>query len=112
MTSSDGATRGGTETPDRVVAADEAAVETRELDHATVRGLLSEYIEDELAPDRRRRVVLHLDGCRACRAFLHTLERTIDLARRLPGHRLPDWQKRQILDRLTTAVERSGAGRA
>jgi anti-sigma factor RsiW len=86
-------------------------VEGREPEHATVRALLSEYIEDTLAPESRERVAQHLDRCRACRVFLRTLERTIDLARELPEHRLSDGQRRAILDRLATAAERSGVGR-
>jgi anti-sigma factor RsiW len=111
VTCGDGATGAGTDTPGHLVAVDGAAVDKRELTHATVRALLSDYLEDALGPDQRERVARHLDGCRACRAFRHSLERTIDLARGLPEHRLPDSQKRQILDRVATAAERSGVGR-
>jgi predicted anti-sigma-YlaC factor YlaD len=76
-----------------------------------VRALRSEYVEDALAPESRERVAQHLDRCRACRVFFRTLGRTIDLTRELPQHRLPDGQKRAILDRLAAAAERSGVGR-
>ena len=111
MTCGDGASRGGTDTSGRLAAVEEPDVERREPEHAPVRALLSEYIEDTLAPESRERVAQHLDRCRACRVFLRTLERTIDLTRELPEHRMPDEQKRAILDLLASAAERSGVGR-
>ena len=111
MTCGDGAGRGESDTPGRLAAVEEPEVELGDPEHATVRALLSEYLDDALAPEWRERVGRHLDRCRPCRVFLRTLERTIDLAQGLPAHRLPDRQKRAILDRLTAAEERSGVGR-
>jgi anti-sigma factor RsiW len=92
----------------QVAVSDETAVETRELDHAEVRGLLSDYLEGTLEAPERECVRQHLDRCPPCRAFLRTLERTVDLTGRLPMHRLPDRVRREILDRLTTTADRSG----
>ena len=111
MTCGDGAARGGTDTPDRLASVEEHGAAKLEMEHVTVHALLSEYLEDALAPERRERVAHHLDHCRACRIFLRTLKRTIDLAGELPHDRLPDGQKRAILDLLATGFDRSGVGR-
>ena len=93
----------------QVAVSDETAVETRELDHAAVRGLLSDYIEEALSAPVRELVRQHLDRCPPCRALHRTLERTVELTGRLPPRRLPDRVKQQILDRLTTTAD-SGSG--
>jgi predicted anti-sigma-YlaC factor YlaD len=79
-------------------------------DHVAIREQLSDYVEGTLAGSARERVGEHLEGCPPCRAFLRTLERTIDLTRGLPRHALPERARRRILDRLaTTADSRGGA---
>lgn len=44
---------------------------------AETRELLSDYVEGELQPGTRRRVVRHLLMCRRCRAVLRSLRTTI-----------------------------------
>ncbi|HWJ43956.1 MAG TPA: zf-HC2 domain-containing protein [Gaiellaceae bacterium] len=44
---------------------------------AETRELLSDYVEGELQPRTRRRVVRHLLMCRRCRAVLRSLKTTI-----------------------------------
>ena len=44
---------------------------------AETRELLSDYVEGELQPRTRRRVVRHLLMCRRCRAVLRSLRTTI-----------------------------------
>lgn len=44
---------------------------------AETRELLSDYVDDELNPRARRRVVRHLLTCRRCRAVLRSLKATI-----------------------------------
>jgi anti-sigma factor RsiW len=44
---------------------------------AETRELLSDYVEGELQPRARRRVVRHLLMCRRCRAVLRSLRATI-----------------------------------
>jgi anti-sigma factor RsiW len=52
-------------------------------------GKLSEYIDDELAPDERRAVEAHVAGCVACLACLQTLRRTVALCRTGADHPVP-----------------------
>jgi anti-sigma factor RsiW len=44
---------------------------------AETRELLSDYVDDELKPRARRRIVGHLLMCRRCRAVLRLLKATI-----------------------------------
>ena len=44
---------------------------------AETRELLSDYVEGELKPRARRRIVGHLLMCRRCRAVLRSLKATI-----------------------------------
>ena len=50
---------------------------------------LSAYLDGELAARDQERVRLHLQQCEACRWDLQTLQRTVDLLRRLPQVRAP-----------------------
>jgi anti-sigma factor RsiW len=92
-------------------ATDAVVRDEPELDHLTVRARLSDYLEQALEGDLRERVRRHLERCPSCRAVLSTLERTVELAGGLPAQRLPDQQKRRILDRLLTAAEPGPASR-
>ncbi len=44
---------------------------------AETRDLLSDYVDGELEPRARRRIVRHLLTCRRCRAALRSLKATI-----------------------------------
>jgi anti-sigma factor RsiW len=44
---------------------------------------LSDFLEDELTPRERRRVVRHLARCERCRAMRESLSRTLDQLRSL-----------------------------
>jgi hypothetical protein len=46
-------------------------------------GQLSDYLDDELAPDERRRLESHLAGCEACTTTLDELTRVVARARAL-----------------------------
>jgi anti-sigma factor RsiW len=89
---------------------DEAPVETAGASHASIRDLLSEYIDGQLAPPLSDAVRQHVDRCAPCRAYLRTLESTVELARGLPTHGLPDHARRRILDRLATTADSSSGG--
>ena len=102
---------GATGARERVATVEgEVAIEQAERSHASVRGLLSEYLDDALEHDRRERVRRHLERCQSCRALLRTLEATVALAGQLPSSRLPDEAKRRILERVVTGVEHSAPG--
>ena len=51
----------------------------RRLRCASVVELVTDYLEDALAPSLRSRVDHHLDGCRHCRVYLAQLRATIRL---------------------------------
>lgn len=44
---------------------------------------LSEYIDKELDDDICTQIEGHIENCEPCIAFLHTLEKTVDLFQRL-----------------------------
>lgn len=58
---------------------------------AETRGLLSDYVDGELEPRARRRIVGHLLMCRRCRAVLRSLKATIAGLNRIgPADPAPD----------------------
>ena len=94
----------------QVVIDDETSEGTRDPSHASIRELLAEYLEGTLAAPRQDIVRQHVDRCPSCRAFLRTLESTVELVGQLPSHELPDRVRRRILDRLATTADRSVGG--
>ena len=50
---------------------------------------LSAFLDEALAPDERRRVAAHLEGCPDCRRELARLEQTVALLRRVEPTRAP-----------------------
>ena len=50
---------------------------------------LSAYLDDALAPEERREVAAHLEGCAECRRELARLEATVTLLRRVEPVRAP-----------------------
>jgi anti-sigma factor RsiW len=78
----------------------EAPADLIEVQHSDVREQLSEYFDGSLEARDAARVRYHLERCAACRAFAHTLDRTISETRQLPMHHLPDARKRALLARL------------
>ena len=50
-----------------------------EVDCGHVRGLSSDYIDNELDPKERDRVRAHLEWCGLCLAFINTLRATVSL---------------------------------
>ena len=71
-----------------------------EIDCGEVRRLSSDYIEQQLPPNKSNEVKVHLAGCGPCRAFVETLASTIDLITRLPRISAPAGFKRSILERI------------
>ena len=56
---------------------------------ADARESLSAYLDDALAPDERRQVAAHLEGCADCRRELARLEQTVALLHRVEPARAP-----------------------
>jgi len=68
--------------------------------------LLSDYLEDGLAPGERARVVAHLQTCPQCVAYLAQLQTTICALGRLRQDDIPG----PLLDRLLAAFHGWRAG--
>jgi anti-sigma factor RsiW len=60
--------------------------------------LVTEYLEDRLAPVDRERFEEHLEACDACRAYLEQFRRTISALGRLPVETLSPEAQRTLLD--------------
>jgi hypothetical protein len=59
------------------------------MEHEIAQGLLSEYLEGELAEDRYRSMEDHLQGCETCQNDLRTLKNTLQLVQNIPPVRAP-----------------------
>jgi len=59
-------------------------------------GLLTEYMEGGLTPDRIRQLEAHLAGCSACAGFLDSLRKTRDAARSLGAREVPEECRRAL----------------
>ncbi len=47
-------------------------------EHGWTQARLSDYLDDDLPPEERRRVEAHVELCPECRRVLRTLRRTLD----------------------------------
>lgn len=52
-------------------------------DHRWAPGHMSDYLDGELSPSKRRRMEHHLGECEQCRRLLAGLRRTVDALHRL-----------------------------
>jgi anti-sigma factor RsiW len=64
--------------------------------------LITDYLEDALPEDDRRRVEQHLAGCDGCTHYLEQMRQTIRLTGMLTEEQVPEVQKRQLLDAFRT----------
>jgi predicted anti-sigma-YlaC factor YlaD len=76
----------------------ESPADLSQVQHSDVRERLSEYFDGTLPGSDEAWVQYHLDHCASCRAFAHTLDRTIGATRRLPMHHLSDAKRRELLN--------------
>jgi anti-sigma factor RsiW len=60
--------------------------------------ILTEYLEDALPAEERRRVEEHLAGCDGCTAYLETMRETIRVTGMLTEEQIPVEQKEQLLE--------------
>jgi anti-sigma factor RsiW len=60
--------------------------------------ILTEYLEDALPGEERRRVEEHLAGCDGCTAYLETMRETIRVTGMLTEEQIPVEQKEQLLE--------------
>ncbi|WP_242338269.1 MULTISPECIES: anti-sigma factor [Anaeromyxobacter] len=59
--------------------------------------LVTEYLENALAPDERTRFELHLAVCPGCEAHVQTLRATLRAAGRLSEESLPEEARTRLL---------------
>jgi anti-sigma factor RsiW len=60
--------------------------------------LVTDYLEDALPPEERRRVEEHLAGCEGCTRYLAQMRETIRLTGMLTEEQIPEEQKAELLD--------------
>jgi anti-sigma factor RsiW len=60
--------------------------------------ILTEYLEDALPAEGRRRVEAHLAICDGCTAYLETMRETIRLTGMVTEEQIPAEQKEKLLD--------------
>ncbi len=65
---------------------------------------LSEYLDGELDESLRRVIEQHGGECPPCRAFVRTLERTVEIVREQPREPLPDGLKKALAEALRRAT--------
>jgi hypothetical protein len=69
----------------------------------TIRDLLVDYADGELAADDGRRTAAHLESCADCRAELRLLQRSLDVARTV-------WQEAASAEQLPSPLLGGGQG--
>ena len=71
-----------------------------EVDCEEVRRVSSDYLEEDLPPQRMSAVHSHLSNCGPCKAFVDTLSSTIGMLKRLPRVKAPETFKQSIMERI------------
>ena len=64
--------------------------------------IITDYLEEMLPPQVRRRVEEHLAVCVGCTAYVEQMRETIRLTGMLSEEQIPEDQKRQLLDAFRT----------
>jgi anti-sigma factor RsiW len=60
--------------------------------------IVTDYLEDALPAEDRRRVEEHLAICEGCTAYLEQMRETIRLTGQLTEEQIPESQKRELLE--------------
>ena len=69
----------------------------RDLTCHEVIDLLTDYVEDALPAQERRRVEAHLATCDGCTTYLEQVRKTIRLTGMLTEEQIPEEEKRRLL---------------
>jgi anti-sigma factor RsiW len=72
-------------------------VTARALTCREVIDLLTDYVEDALPEEERRRVEAHLAICDGCTTYLEQVRETIRLTGMLTEEQIPDEEKQRLL---------------
>lgn len=59
--------------------------------------LLTDYVEDALPEQERRRVEAHLAGCDGCTSYLEQVRETIRLTGMLTEEQIPEEERQRLL---------------
>ena len=60
--------------------------------------LVTDYVEDALPEQERRRVEAHLASCDGCTTYLEQMRETIRLTGMLTEEQIPDVERERLLD--------------
>jgi predicted anti-sigma-YlaC factor YlaD len=71
-----------------------------ELDCDQVQEISSDFIDEDLDGDAKRKVVAHLGWCPPCTAFINTLRATVGLLRATPAEAPPADFKERLRDSI------------
>lgn len=64
--------------------------------------IITDYLEEALPPQDRRRVEEHLAICEGCTAYVEQMRETIRLSGMLTEDQIPEDKKHQLLDAFRT----------
>jgi anti-sigma factor RsiW len=73
-------------------------VTSRPMTCREVIDLLTDYVEDALPEQERRRVEAHLASCDGCTTYLEQVRETIRLTGMLTEEQIPDAERGRLLD--------------
>jgi predicted anti-sigma-YlaC factor YlaD len=73
-------------------------VSGRSLTCHEVVGLVTDYLEDALTPEDRRRVEEHLAECDGCSTYLEQMRETIRLTGMIREEQIPEEEKHRLLE--------------
>jgi hypothetical protein len=82
-----------------------AGIGIAEVTHELVRGQLSEYLDDALPVNDRRRIDGHLAACEPCTAYLNTLRATVRALELLPAPKAPSGIRARIVEQARRESE-------
>lgn len=60
--------------------------------------LVTEYLEEAMAPSERARLEVHLNGCRSCRHYLDQMRKTIDVVGEIPEESVAPQAREELLE--------------
>lgn len=66
--------------------------------------LLSEFIDRELSEEICREIQAHLSDCDPCKAFLRTLQKTVEICQKLPSEPFPEEARLELREILHTEL--------
>ena len=72
----------------------------KDLDCEEVRGLSSDYIDEELDQATTDNLSSHLDWCGPCNAFVNTLRATVRMLRGMPKSEAPSGLRQRVRENL------------